>query len=177
MQDAGLRALLADRLRALDLLGKVRLLTGRDGWTLHGAPEIGLRSLVTSDGPSGVRGTLWDERDPSLNVPNATALAATWDGDLVEAAGRLIGAEARKKGVNVLLAPTRLVGFAGAVAEPGQRVVVPIELDARAASRWDTDAGAWTPLAGGELRIGRSLLDIALTLPVGPVAWNGRCQR
>ena len=93
-------------MRALDLAGKVRLLTGKDAWTLHEMPEIRLRSLVTSDGPGGVRGTLWDERDPSLNVPNATTLAATWDDDLAETAGRLIGADARKKGVHVLLAPT-----------------------------------------------------------------------
>jgi beta-glucosidase len=106
MRNANLEALVRDRLQALDLADKVRLLTGRDGWTLHEMPQIGLRSVVTSDGPGGVRGTLWDERDPSLNVPNATALAATWDDDLVEAAGRLIGAEARKKGVHVLLAPT-----------------------------------------------------------------------
>src|SRR5690606_18158406 len=72
----------------------------------HDMPEIGLASLVTSDGPNGVRGTLWDERDPSLNVPNATSLAATWDADLVERVARLIGAEARRKGVHVLLAPT-----------------------------------------------------------------------
>ena len=106
MLPAELEALLRDRLRALDLEQKVRLLTGRDGWSLHAIPEIGLRSLITSDGPNGVRGTLWDERDPSINVPNATALAAAWDEDLAETAGRVIGAEARRKGVHVLLAPT-----------------------------------------------------------------------
>jgi beta-glucosidase len=101
-----MEALLRERLHALGLDQKVRLLTGKDVWTLHELPEIGLRSLVTSDGPGGVRGTGWDERDPSLNVPSATALAATWDDTLVEAAGRLIGADARKKGVHALLAPT-----------------------------------------------------------------------
>jgi beta-glucosidase len=106
-QDTGdLEALLRKRLSALDLVRKVRLLTGKDGWALHEMPEIGLQSVVTSDGPGGVRGTLWDERDPSLNVPNATSLAATWDDDLVETAGQLIGADARSKGVHVLLAPT-----------------------------------------------------------------------
>lgn len=106
MPSSELEALLRDRLAVLDLDQKVRLLTGKDGWSLHGIPEIGLRSVVTSDGPNGVRGTLWDERDPSLSAPNATSIAATWDDDLAEATGRLIGANARQKGVHVLLAPT-----------------------------------------------------------------------
>ena len=106
MPSPQLEALLRDRAAALDLEQKVRLLSGRDGWALHDLPEIGLASLVTSDGPNGVRGTLWDERDPSLGVPNATSLAATWDEDLVHEIGRLIGANARHKGVHVLLAPT-----------------------------------------------------------------------
>jgi beta-glucosidase len=106
MPSSQLEALLRDRVAALDLGQKIRLLTGKDGWSLYEIPEIGLRSIVTSDGPNGVRGTLWDERDPSLSVPNATSLAGTWDEDLAEATGRLIGANARQKGVHVLLAPT-----------------------------------------------------------------------
>lgn len=106
MPSSPLEALLRDRVAVLGLDQKVRLLTGRDGWSLHEIPEIGLRSVVTSDGPNGVRGTLWDERDPSLSVPNATSIAATWDEGLAETTGRLIGANARQKGVHVLLAPT-----------------------------------------------------------------------
>ncbi|WP_237710663.1 hypothetical protein [Saccharopolyspora spinosa] len=41
-------------------------------------PKIGLRSLVLSDGPNGVRGTAWDERDPSLLFPVASAGVCTW---------------------------------------------------------------------------------------------------
>jgi beta-glucosidase len=61
---------------------------------------------VVSDGPAGVRGETWDERDPSANIPSATALAATWDPRRVEAIGRLLAYEARRKGVDVVLAPT-----------------------------------------------------------------------
>ena len=59
----------------LTLAQKVRLLTGADFWSLHAEPAVGLRTVVVSDGPSGVRGAVWDERDPSLNLPSATALA------------------------------------------------------------------------------------------------------
>jgi beta-glucosidase len=98
--------LLRERLAALDLQQKVRLLTGADFWALHDEPAAGLRRLVTSDGPAGVRGERWDEREPSANVPSPTALAATWDEARVERLGDLLAAECRRKGVDVLLAPT-----------------------------------------------------------------------
>jgi beta-glucosidase len=94
------------RVARLSLEQKIRLLTGADFWALHAEPEAGLRRLVLSDGPAGVRGESWDERDSSANVPSATALAATWDTGRVEAIGRLLAREARRKGVDVLLAPT-----------------------------------------------------------------------
>jgi beta-glucosidase len=97
---------LAARVASLSLEQKVRLLTGADFWSLHPEPAAGLRRLVVSDGPAGVRGEQWDERDPSANVPSPTALAATWDEELVERLGGLLAYEARRKGVDVVLAPT-----------------------------------------------------------------------
>jgi beta-glucosidase len=97
---------LGERVAALDVEQKVRLLTGADFWALHAEPAIGLRRIVTSDGPAGVRGERWDERDEAANVPSPTLLAATWDEPRIERLGRLLAAEARRKGVDVLLAPT-----------------------------------------------------------------------
>jgi beta-glucosidase len=97
---------LTRRVGLLSLEQKVRLLTGADFWALYAEPEAGLRRLVTSDGPAGVRGESWDERDASANIPSATALAATWDTGRVAAIGALLAREARRKGVDVLLAPT-----------------------------------------------------------------------
>ncbi|MGP3913721.1 beta-glucosidase family protein [Nonomuraea sp. 10N515B] len=90
----------------LDLTTKIGLLTGADMWSLPAVPEIGLDRLVMSDGPIGVRGEQWSSGDPSIALPSPTALAATWDLDLVRRAGRLLAQEARRKGVHVLLAPT-----------------------------------------------------------------------
>ncbi len=90
----------------LDVARKVRLLTGATVWRTQDEPDIGLRSIVLSDGPIGVRGQGWDERSTSLALPSPTALAATWDVDLVRRLGLLLAAEARRKGVDVLLAPT-----------------------------------------------------------------------
>ncbi|WP_328550502.1 MULTISPECIES: beta-glucosidase family protein [unclassified Streptomyces] len=90
----------------LDLDAKARLLSGQDVWSLPALPEIGLRSLVMSDGPIGVRGVRWGADDPSIALPSPTALAATWDPELARRAGVLLAQEARRKGVHVLLAPT-----------------------------------------------------------------------
>jgi len=90
----------------LTLEEKVRLLTGADGWVLHGASAVGLRPMVFSDGPAGVRGTRFDPADPSSSLPCPTALAATWDEQLIRSLASALGREARAKGVDVLLAPT-----------------------------------------------------------------------
>ncbi|CAL9295164.1 Beta-hexosaminidase [Streptomyces sp. SudanB135_2055] len=93
-------------LAGLGLDAKTRLLAGQDMWTLPALPEIGLASLVMSDGPIGVRGVRWTAGDPSVALPSPTALAASWDPDLARRAGVLLAQEARRKGVHVLLAPT-----------------------------------------------------------------------
>ncbi|MFI9758029.1 beta-glucosidase [Streptomyces sp. NPDC051963] len=93
-------------LGGLDLDAKARLLSGQDMWSLAALPQIGLKSLVMSDGPIGVRGVRWTADDPSVALPSPTALAATWDPELARRAGALLAQEARRKGVHVLLAPT-----------------------------------------------------------------------
>ncbi|MCT9004083.1 beta-glucosidase family protein [Streptomyces rhizosphaerihabitans] len=104
--DAAREAVVEAALGRLDLDAKARLLSGRNMWTLPALPEIGLKSLVMSDGPIGVRGVRWTADDPSVALPSPTALAATWDPDLARRAGTLLAQEARGKGVHVLLAPT-----------------------------------------------------------------------
>jgi beta-glucosidase len=99
-------AALAELVGRLDLKHKVRLLTGASFWTLHAEPSIGLDTIVVSDGPAGVRGQSWDERDRSASLPSPTAMAAGWDLDRVRSLGRLIASEARRKGVGVVLGPT-----------------------------------------------------------------------
>ena len=93
-------------LAALDLEDKVRLLTGADNWRTCPLPAIGLRPMVMSDGPAGVRGQTMDERNPSASLPCLSALGATWDPGLVSELAFALGTEAKSKGVDVLLAPT-----------------------------------------------------------------------
>ncbi|MFC8010796.1 beta-glucosidase family protein [Streptomyces cinereoruber] len=104
--EAAREAAVEAALGKLDLDAKARLLGGRDMWSLHPLPEVGLAPLVMSDGPVGVRGVRWTADDPSVALPSPTALAAAWDPALARRAGRLLAQEARRKGVHVLLAPT-----------------------------------------------------------------------
>ena len=84
----------------------MRLLTGADNWRTAGDATAGLRPMAFSDGPAGVRGIAMDERAPSSSLPCPSALGATWDPELVAEVAAALGAEARGKGIDVLLAPT-----------------------------------------------------------------------
>ncbi|WP_254207328.1 beta-glucosidase family protein [Nocardia alni] len=90
----------------LDLPGKLRLISGASMFRMAGDPALGLAEMPVSDGPTGVRGERWDERDPSVSLPSGTALAATWDRELLGEIGALIAAEARRKNVYAVLGPT-----------------------------------------------------------------------
>src|SRR4051794_3564294 len=87
--DEAREAVVEAALGKLDLDAKARLLAGQDTWSLPELPEIGLKSLVMSDGPIGVRGVRWTADDPSVALPSPTALAATWDPALAHRAGVL----------------------------------------------------------------------------------------
>ena len=89
----------------LDLAAKVRLLTGATTWSLPAEPRIGLRPVVFSDGPVGVRGTGEGPVLTSVLMPSPTCVSATWDTDLARRIGVLFAAEARRHGVDVVLAP------------------------------------------------------------------------
>jgi beta-glucosidase len=90
----------------LSLEQKVRLLTGLDSWVLNGESAVGLRPMVLSDGPAGVRGTRFDSANPSTSLPSPIGMGATWDERLIEELGRALGREARSKGIDVVLGPT-----------------------------------------------------------------------
>ncbi|MEE9095891.1 beta-glucosidase family protein [Pseudarthrobacter phenanthrenivorans] len=100
--DARLKSLMAE----LTLAEKIQLLTGRDFWTTWPLEKIGLRRMLFSDGPTGVRGEVWDEREPSMNFPSAAAISSSWDPAIADRLGAASAVEARRKGVDVVLGPT-----------------------------------------------------------------------
>jgi len=82
-----------------------RLTAGASMWATAALPEAGIPALAMADGPMGVAGPRVDERDISLLTPAPVALGASWDKALVQRVGRLVGGEAIRRGVDLMLAP------------------------------------------------------------------------
>lgn len=72
------------------------------GW-VPGLARLGIPDLTETDASLGVSGA-GRRDDAATALPCGLAQAASWNATLVEEAGAMIGAEARAKGFNVLLA-------------------------------------------------------------------------
>lgn len=98
---------MASLLGQLTVEEKAELITGKGIWTVHGIERLGIPSLVVTDGPNGARGGgLFATGTETACIPAGSVLGATWDPELVEALGALLGDESKAKGAHVLLAPT-----------------------------------------------------------------------
>lgn len=102
----------SDKIAKLTHRQKADLLTGKDFWTTLDVPEIGLPSAWLSDGPSGVRKQVADSDHLGLNpsaeatcMPSAASMANSWNEELLEKAGTVLGNEAAAQSVNMLLGP------------------------------------------------------------------------
>lgn len=98
--------------RELTLEERVQLLAGESHWKTHAAPSADIPSLFLSDGPHGLRKQEGAqdcmgiaESRPATCFPTASALACSFDPELVERVGAAISEEARRQGVDVVLGP------------------------------------------------------------------------
>lgn len=71
---------------------------------IPGIPRLGVPSLRETDASLGVAWAGGQRKDNATALPSALSMASSWNPDLIEAGGRMIGSEARAKGFNVLLA-------------------------------------------------------------------------
>jgi len=95
------------RLAALTTEEKADLVAGEAIWTTKSFPGAGIPAIGVTDGPNGARGGgLLGTGTATACIPAGAVLGATWDPELVERLGGLLGDEARAKGCRVLLAPT-----------------------------------------------------------------------
>lgn len=90
----------------LTLSEKISLLAGSDFWHTASIKRLEIPSIRTSDGPNGIRGTTHFNGVPSNSFPCGTAMASTFNKELLKEAGALMGKEARMKGSHVILGPT-----------------------------------------------------------------------
>ena len=92
----------------LTLDEKAALTAGVDFWSTVPVERVGLPSVTVTDGPAGARGSalLGFGAVSSVCAPCGSALGSTWDPDLIERVGVMLGEETRTKAARVLLAPT-----------------------------------------------------------------------
>jgi len=92
----------------LSLDEKALLTAGADMWTTPPIERAGVPAIRVTDGPNGARGSslLGLGEATAVCIPCGSALGATWNADLIERVGAMLGEEARTKGARVLLAPT-----------------------------------------------------------------------
>ncbi|KAF4555315.1 Glycosyl hydrolase family 3 C-terminal domain-containing protein 7 [Elsinoe fawcettii] len=93
-------------LSELTLEEKVALTAGADTWRSVAIERLGVPSITTSDGPHGVRGTSFFNSEPAALLPSATGMGATFDTELMEQVGDLLGKEARARNIHAFLGPT-----------------------------------------------------------------------
>ncbi|MBD5459814.1 MAG: glycosyl hydrolase, partial [Lachnospiraceae bacterium] len=91
---------------------KAALLSGRDIWSTKPVKRLGIPAVYLSDGPHGLRRQTGAADHLGLNAslpatcfPTASAIACSWNTQLCEEIGELLGEEAAAQGVDVLLGP------------------------------------------------------------------------
>ncbi|MCJ7694974.1 MAG: glycoside hydrolase family 3 protein, partial [Anaerolineaceae bacterium] len=91
---------------------KASLCSGKDFWYLKGIERLGIPPIMVTDGPHGLRKQAGDSTKQVLNdtipatcFPTASALAATWNRDLIFRIGEALGEECRQEKVSVILGP------------------------------------------------------------------------
>ncbi len=96
----------------MSLEEKATFCSGKNVWHLERLERLGIPSLMVTDGPHGLRkqGAAADHLGahrsvPATCFPTASALASTWDVELIEEVGRALGSECVAEDVGVLLGP------------------------------------------------------------------------
>lgn len=91
---------------------KAGLCSGKNVWYLKAVERLGLKSIMVSDGPHGLRKQAEDADNlglgnsiPAVCFPTASALACSFDRELLEEVGKALGEECLQEGVSVVLGP------------------------------------------------------------------------
>lgn len=100
-------------IKKLTLHEKIAMIHGASLFRSGEVARLGIPAIETSDGPMGVRAEFLDDRwilvgnqdDMVTYLPSNSALASSWNTDLAREMGHVLGAEARGRGKDVILAP------------------------------------------------------------------------
>jgi beta-glucosidase len=96
----------------MSLEEKASLCSGMNFWHLKGIERLGIPAIMVTDGPHGLRKQAGSSDHVGLNdsvpatcFPTASALAASWNRELVYEVGQALGEECREEKVGVILGP------------------------------------------------------------------------
>jgi beta-glucosidase len=99
-------------LKEMTLEEKASLCAGSDSWHTKPIERLGIPPVMMADGPHGLRKEVSEDtsdilRDsyPATCFPTASALASTWNRELVGMVGEAIAEECLAEGVSVVLGP------------------------------------------------------------------------
>lgn len=107
--DRDLKKIIAE----MTLEEKASLCSGLNFWRTKPLERLGIPSIMMTDGPHGLRKQQGGSGDhlgigdsvPSTCFPSGSALAASWDVDLIEKIGAAIGEESQAEDVQIVLGP------------------------------------------------------------------------
>ena len=96
--------------KKLTLDEKIAMIHGASLFRSGAVERLGIPAIETSDGPMGVRAEFMDDRwiplgnqdDMVSYLPSNSALASSWNTELAYKTGRILGAEARGRGKDVI---------------------------------------------------------------------------
>ena len=100
-------------IKKMTLDEKITMIHGATLFRSGAIKRLGIPGIVTSDGPMGVRAEVMEDRwlpagnqdDMGSYLPSNSALASSWNTELAYTVGYVLGAEARGRGKDVILAP------------------------------------------------------------------------
>jgi len=93
-------------LKQMTLEEKVSMLAGSDSWHTQTVERLGIPAIKVTDGPHGARGGTAKGGPSSVCFPVGTAMASTWNTELIGGVGAALGEETKAKSAHILLGPT-----------------------------------------------------------------------
>lgn len=111
VDEEAIQAKIKKVLPQLTLEEKASLCSGRDDWSSKPIERLNIPWFWMSDGPHGLRRAPatnkagYGDQLPATCFPTASALAATWNKELIYKLGQALGDECQAQNVNVLLGP------------------------------------------------------------------------
>ena len=111
--EAALQVIISNIIKKMTLEEKIAMLHGNALFSSAGVKRLGIPELTCDDGPLGVREEIkrfdWNSAnwttDSATFLPNGSAIAATWNPDMANKYGVVIGQEANARKKNVMLSP------------------------------------------------------------------------